>query len=231
VARALAGAGDREVLEAAARVHPLDLLGEEDQRGHRGGVVGLVLARVVQRGGQAQEVRDVAARAGDLVDALERRGAEEGEPEAAVGGERLLRREVVRVGLRGVERRPPAPEVASMTTRPSPCGRWTGTITPVEVSLWAQATMSQPGSWRGAGASPGSALSTPGPGGTGPSSCRRRTSPRTRRRSGAARARGRGRRSARPTARWCRRCQERPRSRRAARTARAGPRGSGRRPA
>src|SRR3982751_2884475 len=52
--------------------------------------------------------------------------------------------------------RPPPPEVASITTRASPAGRSTGTITPVDVSLWAQATTSQVGSDVGAGAVPGS---------------------------------------------------------------------------
>ena len=42
--------------------------------------------------------------------------------------------------------RPPAPEVASISTSasPAPAGRATGTITPVEVSLCAQATTSAP---------------------------------------------------------------------------------------
>src|SRR6185369_894936 len=42
--------------------------------------------------------------------------------------------------------RPPAAEVASMSTSASPWGRTTGTATPVEVSLWAQATTSTDGS-------------------------------------------------------------------------------------
>ena len=44
-----------------------------------------------------------------------------------------------------------------MSTSASPPGRSTPTITPVEVSLWAQATTSAPGSPAGAGAEPGSA--------------------------------------------------------------------------
>ncbi len=44
------------------------------------------------------------------------------------------------------------------TSAPSaPGGRTTGTATPVEVSLWAQAMTSAAGSARGSGASPGSA--------------------------------------------------------------------------
>ena len=55
---------------------------------------------------------------------------------------------------------PPAPDVASMTTSaPSdPAGRCTGTATPVEVSLCAQAMTSTDGSDCGFGALPGSAL-------------------------------------------------------------------------
>jgi hypothetical protein len=49
--------------------------------------------------------------------------------------------------------------VASIRTSDSaaPSGRSTGTITPVEVSLWAQAIASAAASARGSGASPGSA--------------------------------------------------------------------------
>ncbi len=43
-----------------------------------------------------------------------------------------------------------------------PSGRDTGTATPVEVSLWAQAMTSTDGSDCGAGAVPGSALTTTG---------------------------------------------------------------------
>ena len=49
-----------------------------------------------------------------------------------------------------------------MTTRASPAGRCTGTATPVEVSLWAQATTSTDGSDWGLGALPASALMTIG---------------------------------------------------------------------
>ena len=59
--------------------------------------------------------------------------------------------------------RPPAPEVASITTS-WPVDRLGGPhdrhATPVEVSLWAQARTSQDGSACGSGAVPGSALTT-----------------------------------------------------------------------
>ena len=51
--------------------HPLDLVGEQQQRRERRRVVGLVLARVVQRGGEREELRDPAAARGELVDALD----------------------------------------------------------------------------------------------------------------------------------------------------------------
>ena len=83
----------------------------------------------------------------ELRDPLDRGGAEQREPDAAVGAEGLLRGEVVGVGLGGSSGRPPAPEVASTSTRASPAsaGRSTATMTPVEVSLWAQAIASAPG--------------------------------------------------------------------------------------
>jgi hypothetical protein len=54
--------------------------------------------------------------------------------------------------------------VASTSTSASPAssGRRTPTITPVDVSLWAQAITSADGSPAGSGASPGSALRTTG---------------------------------------------------------------------
>ena len=61
--------------------------------------------------------------------------------------------------------RPPAPDVASITTSwPSvaSAGRCTGTATPVEVSLCAQASTSQLGSACGGGALPGAAEITTG---------------------------------------------------------------------
>ncbi len=59
---------------------------------------------------------------------------------------------------------PPAADVASIRTSwASACaGLVTGTITPVEVSFWAQASTSTPGSEVGSGASPGSAATITG---------------------------------------------------------------------
>src|SRR6267154_175974 len=60
--------------------------------------------------------------------------------------------------------RPPAADVASTATNasPDPSGRCTGTATPVEVSLCAQAMRSTDGSDCGFGALPGSALTMMG---------------------------------------------------------------------
>jgi hypothetical protein len=50
----------------------------------------------------------------------------------------------------------------TISASPESAGRRTGTATPVEVSLCAQAITSTDGSLRGSGAVPGSALSTIG---------------------------------------------------------------------
>ena len=47
-------------VEPAVGEHPLDLVGEHEQRRHRRRVVGLVLARVVERRGDRQELGDPA---------------------------------------------------------------------------------------------------------------------------------------------------------------------------
>ena len=100
------GAGPLDApVEAAAGEHPLDLVGEQQQGRDRGGVVGLVLARVLDRRLQREEGRLPAIVAAvELLDPGDRRRAERRKPEAAVGAERLLRGEVVGVGLRSVER-------------------------------------------------------------------------------------------------------------------------------
>ena len=137
---------------------------------------------------QRQELGDPAARAvvGDLARRrVERRRAQQREPQPAVGGEALLRREVVDVGLRDVDaagrRRPRSRRSARARRRRRPGGA-TGTITPVEVSLWAQAITSAAGSPAGSGASPGSAPTIDRIArGTARAACRPRTSTRTRR--------------------------------------------------
>ena len=91
-------------VEAAEPEHPLELVGEQHQRGDRRRVVGLVLERVVQRGREREELRDPAAAGRDLADPLLRRRAHQREPQPAVGGEALLRREVVDVGVLRVHR-------------------------------------------------------------------------------------------------------------------------------
>ena len=92
--RALGGPG-----HAALAEHPVDLLGQHDQRRHGRGVVGLLQPGVVDRGLQGEELRDVAVAGRDLGGALQRGRREQREPEAAVGAEALLRGEVVSVEL------------------------------------------------------------------------------------------------------------------------------------
>ena len=148
-------------VEAAVAEHPLDLVGEQQQGRQRRRVVGLLLARVLERGLQREEVRlPAVAGAVELLDPGDRGRAEQRQPEAAVGAEGLLRGEVVGVGLR---RRRPAGRRRRRWRRSGPGrrrrrpGARPSTITPVEVSLWAQAMTSAAGSAIGSGASPGSA--------------------------------------------------------------------------
>ncbi len=88
------------------RVEPLHLGVEGDQRGQRRGVVGLVQPGVVDRRLEVQEVRDPAAAGLDPRGALQRGRGEQAKPQAAVGGEVLLRREVVDVRLGDVDVQP-----------------------------------------------------------------------------------------------------------------------------
>ena len=81
-----------------------ELLGHQEQGGDRRGVVGLVLGRVVDRGRQVEERRHVAVGRGDLLDPGQRARRHDRDPQAAVGGEALLRREVVGVDLGQVDR-------------------------------------------------------------------------------------------------------------------------------
>src|SRR5690349_23795707 len=78
---------------------------EQQQGRQRGCVVGLLLARILERSLQREE--SGLPTAGGTVELLyprDRSRAERGEPEAAVGPEGLLRREVVDVGLTHVDR-------------------------------------------------------------------------------------------------------------------------------
>ena len=131
-------------VEAAVGEHPVELVGEQQQRRDRGRVVGLVLARVVERRGEREELRDPAVRRGDLARCARcAAGLSSASHRPPSEAKRLLRREVVGVGLRGVERqaagagggvdRGRARRRVRRALRPA-------TITPVEVSLCAQAT-------------------------------------------------------------------------------------------
>ena len=124
--------------------------------------------------------------------------------------------------------RPPAPEVASISTSASPAPRAArpATITPVEVSLCAQAMTSAARRPRDRARARRRARPSRRSGRRG--TARRRVTvanfcENSPKRQVQRRARGRARTRRRPRRRSCRRCRARPRSRRAARTARAGP--------
>jgi hypothetical protein len=106
-----------------------------------------------------------SGRRGELGDALQRGRAHQRDPQPAVGGEALLRGEVVGVGLGRVDGQAAGAgggvdddELAVGRRR----GPHDGHGDPVEVSLCAQARTSQVGSACGSGALPGSARTTTG---------------------------------------------------------------------
>ena len=219
-----------------------DLVGEQEQRRDRRRVVGLVLERVLERRAAARgRPGSSARRRRSCGDPLLRGRAEQRQPQPAVGARstsaaRSSRRRPAETSTG----RPPAPEVASISDeRVARAGRAArpGTITPVEVSLCAQASTSAPAVARparptpaGSGASPGSAAITIGSSRNGAPVRDRRELLRELAEGEVQRALARPARTRRrPRRRSRRRCRARPRSRRAARTARAGRRGSRRR--
>ena len=136
-----AAAGDADV-EAAVAVHPLQLLLEQEQRGQRRRVVGLVEAAVVEGDLEVERGRDPAA--------ATRRSARCARwPRASTARSTGRRRRRSTSAGRSSRRRPrpvdhgspPAPEVASTDDerRRRPTGRSSGIITPVDVSLWVRA--------------------------------------------------------------------------------------------
>ena len=128
-------------VEPAEADHPLELLVEQEQRGERRRVVGLVEAAVVERDLQVERGRDPAARRVDPLDAVDGGGRAQRDPQPAVGGEALLRGEVVDVDLGRVPRQPAGAGGGVDRRggrRPRP-GRASGIMTPVDVSLWVRA--------------------------------------------------------------------------------------------
>ena len=101
------GAVGAHGLHAAALVEPRDLALRHHDRRDRGRVEGLVLARVVDGGGQGQEWGDPAPAGGglDAAGPLDGGGGENSDPEAAVRSEGFLQGEVVGVDLGEVDRR------------------------------------------------------------------------------------------------------------------------------
>ena len=101
------------------------------------------LQRVVDRRRQREELRDVAAGGVDARGALERGRGEHADPQAAVGGEGLLRGEVVDVRLGDVDRQAARAgggvhqDQRALVGARDPLDR--GMATPVEVSLCVKA--------------------------------------------------------------------------------------------
>ena len=208
--------------------HPLELVVEQEQRGERGRVVGLVEAGVLERDRQVERRRHPAVGRADAFDALDRGGRAEREPEPAVAGEALLRREVVDVELRRARRgRPPAPDVASTSTRPSSpraahVDHHAGRRLVVRVRVGVDGRRRR----RARGGCRARTRSTIGSSRCGAARGDRRELRRELAEHevlGCAARRGRTRR--RPRTRCCRRCRAAPRSRRGARTGRRGRRG------
>ena len=144
--------------QPALTVEPVQLIDEQEQRGHRRCVVGLILARVVDGGGQVEERGNVASDAAISSTRCKRRWGHRGEPEPAIGREALLRGEVVDVELTRVDGQPPAAEVASTRTSASASAFGTRRMvmaTPVDVSLCVYAYASTPSSATGSGCVPG----------------------------------------------------------------------------
>src|SRR5690606_25967869 len=96
-------AAGRRPVEAAVLVDPVDLLVGEEHRGQRGGVVGLVLAAVVEGDLQVEGGGNPPARRRDRLDPLYGPRRQGGQQEAAVRREALLGGEVVDYDLVGVE--------------------------------------------------------------------------------------------------------------------------------
>jgi hypothetical protein len=62
------------------------LLGQQEQRGDGGRVVGLVLAGVVDGDAEVEEGGDPASGGGDALDPLDGSGGEQGQPQASFWG-------------------------------------------------------------------------------------------------------------------------------------------------
>ena len=90
-------------VETALLVDPLHLLVGQEDRGEGRGVVGLVLAAVLEGDPEVEGRGDPALRCRDPCDAVDGRGRGRREPEATVGGQALLRGEVVDVDLARLE--------------------------------------------------------------------------------------------------------------------------------
>ena len=88
-------AAPRRPLQPAPAVDPVDLVGQQEQRGQRRGVVGLVGAGVVEGQREAERRRRPAPGGGQPLDPLDGGRRAQRQPQPAVRGEALLGREVV----------------------------------------------------------------------------------------------------------------------------------------
>ena len=108
-------------VEPAVAEHPLDLVGEHEQRRHRRRVVGLVLARVVER---RRDRRGTRGSSGRRPPAPRRARARRGSSARARARRRRRSTSAARSSRRRPAStstgRPPAPDVASMRTSASP---------------------------------------------------------------------------------------------------------------
>ena len=208
--------------------HPLDLVGEQQQGRQRRRVVGLLLARVVERRLQREEVGLPAA--GGAVELLDPGDRGRAEQRPARGRRRRRRTSAGRSSRRRPRRRRRAGRRRPRWRRSGPGrrrrrrGARPATMTPVEVSLWAQAIDVGGGVGGRRRRVAGLGLDHDRVGEEGRARGRlgelRRELAVGR---GAGRARARARRRRRPRRRWCRRCRARPRSRRAAQKSSARP--------
>ena len=118
--------------QTALGQHPLQLLVEQEQRGQRRRVVGLVEAAVLEGDRQVERGRHPAPARLDAPDPLDGGGRQQREPQPAVGGEDLLRGEVVDVdlGRRSTGGRRPPTWRRRAPGRRRRRGRSSGIITP-----------------------------------------------------------------------------------------------------
>ena len=101
--RGVRGPRDSPV-QAALAQQPVHLVGQQDQGGQRRRVVGLLQPGVADRDRQREELRYVPAAGREVLRPDQGGGRHQRDPQAAVGAEAFLRREVVHVELARLDR-------------------------------------------------------------------------------------------------------------------------------